>query len=236
MASFLKELGFFRGTGAVNEDGLTLEEFLETYDADKYKKPSVTADVLVFGYQKEQQNLLDGIKLLMVKRRNHPSIGFWAIPGGFANMREDLVDTARRELEEETGLTNIPLVQMYTYGEYKRDPRDRVVTTAYLALIEDGTQKAQAGDDAADAKWWNVDVTLQDTREDGEVIYKEYHLSMQTEGEEELTAAVVERIHGKWLLKESDFVVKENKGIAFDHARYIVQAYVYLEKRLNKSN
>lgn len=236
MASFLKELDFFRGTGAVNEDGLTLEEYLEAYDADKYKKPSVTADVLVFSYQKEQQDLLDGIELLMVKRRNHPSIGFWAIPGGFANMREDLADTAKRELEEETGLTNIPLVQMYTYGEYKRDPRDRVVTTAYLALIEGGTQKVQAGDDAADAKWWHVNITMKNIRNEEEVTYKEYHLTMQTEGEEELTAVVVEKIQEKSLLKESDFTVKENKGIAFDHARYIVQAYVYLEEKLNKSN
>lgn len=90
MPSFLSNVEGFRGTGEENEQRQSLETFLELYDANQYQKPSVTADVLVFAYQQGQQNLLDGIKLLMVKRRNHPSIGFWAIPGGFAEMKEDL--------------------------------------------------------------------------------------------------------------------------------------------------
>lgn len=230
MPSFLSDLKGFRGTGEVNEQGQTLESFLEMYDAEKYQKPSVTADVLVFAYQHGQQDLLNGIKLLMVKRRNHPSIGFWAIPGGFANMREDLIDTARRELKEETNLTDIPLAQMYTYGEVWRDPRDRVVTTAYVALVEDGTQVATAGDDAKEAKWWNVSVELKDTRERDGVQEKEYHLSMTVEGEKELTAVVIEEVQLHTPLQISEFSVKESNGIAFDHARYIVQAYTYIER------
>lgn len=233
MSSFLSNLESFRGTGQVNEQGQTLEAFLEKYDADKYPKPSVTADILVFSYQKDKENLFDGMKLLMIQRRNHPSIGYWAIPGGFAEMREDLIDTAKRELEEETGLTNIPLVQMYTFGEVERDPRDRVITTAYLALIEDGAQKEEAGDDAADAKWWNMRVKLASTNAEGDVVRKEYQLRMCLEGHEDLTAKVTEEIHLGSLLKETKFVVEESNGIAFDHARYIVQAYAYLEKQLN---
>lgn len=234
MSSFLSNLESFRGTGQVNEQGQTLEAFLEKYDADKYPKPSVTADILVFSYQKDREVLFDGMKLLMIQRRNHPSIGYWAIPGGFAEMREDLIDTAKRELEEETGLTNIPLVQMYTFGEVERDPRDRVITTAYLALIEDGTQKAEAGDDAADAKWWSVKVELTSTKAEGDVVRKEYQLCMCLEGQEDLTAKVTEEIQLGSLLKETKFVVEESNRIAFDHARYIVQAYAYLEKQLNQ--
>lgn len=233
MPSFLSSLEEFRGTGETNEKGQSLEEFLDAYNAEKYRKPSVTADVMVFEYKKEQQNLLKGLKLLMIKRRNHPSIGYWAIPGGFAEMREDLVDTAKRELEEETGLTSIPLVQLYTYGEVARDPRDRVITTTYIAFVEEGTQKAKAGDDAKDAKWWDVQVDLTDTRNSGKAVEKEYQLCMRFPGEQDLTATVIETVQVSSPLKMSEFHIEESHGIAFDQARYIVQAYVYLDKNLN---
>ncbi|SET28444.1 alpha-amylase family glycosyl hydrolase [[Clostridium] polysaccharolyticum] len=230
MPSFLSNLEGFRGTGEVNEQGQALEQFLEGYNANKYEKPSVTADVLVFAYQSGQKDLLNEIKLLMVKRKNHPSIGFWAIPGGFAKVREDLVETAKRELKEETGLTDIPLTQMYTYGEVERDPRDRVVTTAYVGLVEDGTQKPVAADDAKDAKWWNVEVAKVSETEKGAVKEVEYRLTMTTQGERELTALVVEKIQLGTPLQISEYSVKESNGIAFDHARYIVQGYTFIER------
>lgn len=229
MPSFLSNIEGFRGTGEVNEQGQALETFLESYNADKYPKPSVTADVLVFAYQQERKNFLEGMKLLMIKRRNHPSIGFWAIPGGFAEMKEDLLDTAKRELEEETGLTDIPLAQMYTYGEVWRDPRDRVVTTAYVALVEDGRLETTAGDDAKDAKWWDVSVSLTDTRTKEKTEEKEYCLKLHVEGEQDLTATVIETVHLDTPLGFSEFSVKESHGIAFDHARYIVQGYKFVE-------
>ena len=230
MPSFLSEIEAFRGTGELNEKGQSLEQFFEGYNANKYQKPSVTADVLVFAYQRGQQDLLNGIKLLMIKRRNHPSIGFWALPGGFAEMREDLIDTARRELKEETGLTDIQLAQMFTYGEMERDPRDRVVTCAYVAMIEDGTQKAVAGDDAKDAKWWDVQVKLVDTKRQEGKEEREYQLILSSQGEQDLTASVVETITLNTPLKISDFHVKKSDRIAFDHARYIVQGYTFIER------
>lgn len=233
MSSFLENIEGFRGTGEVNEQGLSLEEFLDKYNADKYPKPSVTADVLVFAYKKDTDNWFDDLQLLMIKRRNHPSIGYWALPGGFAEMREDLIDTAKRELEEETGLTGIPLAQVYTYGEVERDPRDRVITASYLAFVEQGTCKAKAGDDAKDAKWWDVKVELVNTIRNGEVMEKEYQLCMHHQGEKELTAKVVEEVEMSSPLKIAQFRVRESNGIAFDHAKYIVEGYAYLDRRLN---
>ena len=233
MSSFLSNIEAFRGTGEANEQGLSLDEFLNHYNADKYPKPSVTADVLVFAYKKEASNWLEELKLLMIKRRNHPSIGYWAIPGGFAEMREDLIDTAKRELEEETGLTGIPLAQIYTYGEMDRDPRDRVVTTSYLAFVEQGTMEAKAGDDAKDAKWWDVKVELANVIRKDSLMVKEYQLCMSHPGEADLTAKVVEEIQMDSPLQIAEFKVKESKGIAFDHARYIVQGYAYLDRKLN---
>lgn len=230
MPSFLSNVERFRGTGTVNEKGQTLDTFLEHYDAEKYRKPSVTADILVFAYQPEQDNLLNGLKLLMVKRRNHPSIGFWALPGGFAEMKEDLIDTARRELEEETSLKNIPLAQLFTYGEEDRDPRDRLITTAYIALIEAGTVRAKAGDDAKDAKWWDIKVSLVNRKVTDEKEEKEYKLLLMTEGEEALTATVIETVRLDTVLKISDFQIKESCGIAFDHAKFILQGYTYIDR------
>ena len=89
---------YFKGDGSCNEEGKSLEEFLEEYDASLYKNPSSTVDTAVFTYKEDS----DRLKILLIKRRNHPSIGQWAIPGGFVDFNEDIDDTARRELEEET--------------------------------------------------------------------------------------------------------------------------------------
>jgi 8-oxo-dGTP diphosphatase len=70
------------------------------------------------------------LRLLMIRRRNHPNIGMWALPGGFVELRENLEDAAKRELMEETGVENAPMIQLKTYGDYDRDPRWRVITTA----------------------------------------------------------------------------------------------------------
>lgn len=126
MASFLEDITPFYGTGERNGKGQTLEEFLEEYDPYRYKNPCCTTDTVVFSY-KDEQALKEGrLKILLVKRGNHPSIGCWALPGGFVNLRENLEDTARRELQEETGVSGLPVEQFACYGDYQRDPRARI--------------------------------------------------------------------------------------------------------------
>ena len=102
MAAFLKEIEKFYGTKEKNRQGEDLETFLEHYDPRKYETPSCTTDAVIFSITGELLEV-NQLKVLLVRRSNHPSIGFWALPGGFAEMRENLEDTARRELEEETG-------------------------------------------------------------------------------------------------------------------------------------
>src|SRR6476646_1397791 len=99
------------------------------YDASRYPRPSVTVDVVIFSTQSND------LKVLLVQRKGQPFAGMWAIPGGFVRMEEDLLDAARRELSEETGLHDVYLEQLYTFGEPHRDPRTRVITVAYFALI-----------------------------------------------------------------------------------------------------
>ncbi len=156
MSAFLKDLSKFYGTGERNRAGQTLEEFLDGYDPYKYRTPSCTADAVIFSAREPLTKELRGIKVLLVKRSNHPSIGFWALPGGFVDMEENLEDSAKRELLEETGIGNLPMEQIAAYGNYDRDPRTRVITAAYMALIQGQEPEACAGDDAADAVWCEV--------------------------------------------------------------------------------
>ena len=105
-----------------------MAENAESYDPARYERPSVTVDVVIFTLQERE------LHVLLVKRKHWPFEGRWAIPGGFVNMDESLELAARRELEEETGVRDIYLEQLYTFGDPKRDPRTRVISVAYIAL------------------------------------------------------------------------------------------------------
>lgn len=133
-----------------NKDGLTEKEFLKTYKPQDYEKPSVTVDVLLFTVDKELNNL----KILLIKRGNHPYMNCWALPGGFVDMNESTFTAANRELKEETGLEDIYLEQLYTYSQPDRDPRMRVINISYIALIP--MTDVVAGDDAIDTSWFDV--------------------------------------------------------------------------------
>lgn len=115
----------------------------------EYPRPAVTVDVVVFALQQRR------LKVLLIKRKAPPFAGCWALPGGFLEMDEELVDTARRELYEETGLKIGKLQGLGAYGKIGRDPRGRTISVAYLALYSvNGVQpEAVAGDDAAEAAW-----------------------------------------------------------------------------------
>jgi len=113
----------------------------------KYEKPSVTVDTVIFTIQN------NGLKVLLVKRNISPFKDKWAIPGGFVRINESLEDAAKRELQEETGVKNVYLEQLYTFGETKRDPRGRIITVSYIALVNSDKIKLQASTDVAEAQW-----------------------------------------------------------------------------------
>ena len=98
------------------------------------------------------------LRLLLIRRGGHPYLGCLALPGGFANKNEQIEQTAARELEEETGITGVPLTLFGVFSKPGRDPRGWVVTVAFAAVVEAGSVTAQAADDAADAQWYDVAV------------------------------------------------------------------------------
>jgi 8-oxo-dGTP diphosphatase len=117
----------------------------------QYARPAVTVDCVVFGLDDQD------LKVLLIQRDIEPFAGRWALPGGFVKMDETLEESALRELREETGLTKVFLEQLYTFGNPGRDPRERVVTVAYYALVKLLDHKVQAATDARNAAWFAVD-------------------------------------------------------------------------------
>src|SRR5580692_2475868 len=116
----------------------------------QYPRAALTVDCVVFG-------LDDGeLKVLLIERALEPFKGKWALPGGFVRVEETIDDAARRELEEEAGLKDVFLEQLYTFGTVNRDPRERVVSVAHFALVKMSDHRAKAATDAADAKWFPV--------------------------------------------------------------------------------
>lgn len=117
----------------------------------EYERPALTVDCVVFGLGEEE------LEIMLVERGAQPYKGRWALPGGFVRLDEGLKTAAMRELEEETGLENVYLEQLYTFGDnLNRDPRERVVSVAYYALVRSEDHRATAATDAVDARWFTV--------------------------------------------------------------------------------
>jgi len=115
----------------------------------QYPHPAVTTDVVVFTIRNGR------LSILLVKRANRPYRDEWALPGGFLNIDEDLDTCAARELEEETGISGVYLEQLYTFGAINRDPRERVISVTYYALLpQDSMVTPRAASDATDVGWY----------------------------------------------------------------------------------
>ena len=134
------------------------EEFLRDYNPDEYEKLSITADILIFSvsseetenYRKTEEKKMS---ILLVKRDNYPFKDKWCLPGGFVKIDEDLDEAPIRILKRETNIDDIYLEQLYTFGEVNRDPRMRVVSTSYMALIDKNRINKNLSDNAC---WFDI--------------------------------------------------------------------------------
>lgn len=227
----------------VNSKGQTEEAFIAAYDAGKFEKPSLTIDALLFTVCGEEENNYRKIpekelKVLLVKRKDHPFIGQWALPGGFVGMKESLDDAARRELKEETNIDGIYMEQLYSWGEVDRDPRMRVLSVSYMALIDSQKLDIQAGDDAEDAQWFKVQrKVLQTTKEKtggGYVKVKDIELTLTNIMlSEKVSATVREKVIVEGAVSQLSLEVIERKGLAFDHGRIINYGHDRLANKLD---
>ena len=112
----------------------------------EYPRPMVTVDCVIF--------TKDTNELLLIKRKNDPYKDMWCFPGGYVDIDENLKDAANRELYEETGLKNIRLKQLKTFGSINRDPRGRTISVVFFGFSD--TKEIESGDDAKDADWFDI--------------------------------------------------------------------------------
>jgi len=116
----------------------------------EYPRPAVTVDLVIFTIAGND------LKVLLIRRGGEPFKNCWALPGGFVEIDESLEKAAARELKEEVGVTKVYLEQLYTFGDPKRDPRGRVISVSYFALVDAESQRIRAASDAAEAEWHSV--------------------------------------------------------------------------------
>lgn len=192
------------------------EQFVKTYDDSKYPKPSVTVDMAIFGTFSDEEGQ-QKLKLLLIRRGAAPFKDCYALPGGFVNLGESIEEAAKRELKEETNLECNCLEQFGTYSDPDRDPRRWVISNGFLAVVDGRQERVQSGDDAADAKWFDISFLEKDG---------EWHL--QLTHEEEKLSARLEEVTASWNLRKR-FKTIESNDIAFDHQLIIADAITTLQ-------
>ena len=201
-----------------NKDGLTEKEFLAAYDPCDYKRPSVTTDILLLGMNEDYSSL----KILLIKRDDHPFMGCWALPGAFIKENETAYKAACRELEEETGLSGLYLDQVYTFTKPGRDPRTRVMSIAYLALVQ--TLSEVKGDE--DAAWFDLkfpDETIEISNEENDV-----RIVYSLEKEE----------FANGVIRYENYIptLVSSEKLAFDHVEILIEAIKKLREHIYYSN
>jgi 8-oxo-dGTP diphosphatase len=131
-----------------------------------WPRPMVTVDAAVF------RRSAGKWQLLLIKRGNEPYAGKWAFPGGFVEIDEELEDAVVRELAEETGLTGVELEQLHTFGRVGRDPRGRQITICFWGIVDESRSQVKGGDDAAQAKWFDINALPADLAFDHDNVAK----------------------------------------------------------------
>lgn len=202
------------------------QDFLKNYSMEKYERPSVTTDIVAFMIRTEDSESYrhdpkSSLSVLLVKRGKHPFLNCWAIPGGFLHSTETIEECALREITEETNVTPAALMPLGTFSEIGRDPRGWVISNAFVSIISEEDVKAVGGDDAADAKWF--DITFEP---DGNGLFQ---LTLQNETD--TLRAVVKEKSRKF--GRTEYEIVDSGNLAFDHAKIIATALTSLRESAN---
>lgn len=198
------------------------KEFLKNYDSSKFEKLSLTADTLVFSVSEEVQDNYRKLNdkhfsVLLVKRENYPFKDMWCLPGGFVDVKETIEEAASRILAKEANLHDIYMEQLYTYGDIDRDPRTRIVSTAYMALVDKNLIKDKL---SKNASWFNV--TFKDQGNNTTMILDN--------GTDKITCKY-KKIKKTNVQEVYDYEVVEN-NLAFDHAKVIAMGRDRLKNKI----
>lgn len=206
-----------------NKEYSTEEEFLKDYDSSQFEKLSLTADILIFSVSSIKQDnyrkLSDKkFSVLLVKRHNYPFKDKWCLPGGFVRIDESIDDAAKRILKNETNLKDIYIEQLYTFGSVDRDPRMRIVSTSYMALVDQNRLNQEINKDAS---WFDLTVL-----EDNQNI----HVTLDN-GIESFSFVVKKTLRDK-STDRYDYTVLKNEMLAFDHPLVIASGISRLKNKI----
>lgn len=207
----------------LKKDYKSEEEFLKDYDSSIFEKLSMTADIAIFSVSSESSSNYRKLSkkmfsILLVKRTDYPFKDMWCLPGGFVGIDETIDEAAKNILIKETNLHNIYLEQLYTFGDVKRDPRMRIVSTAYIALVDKNDLKDNLSKDAA---WFNVSVLEDD--EEIKLFFENDIESFSTTIEKRLRSLTSDRY---------EYIVKKNSRLAFDHPKVIASGISRLKNKI----
>lgn len=200
------------------------EEFLKDYDPSKFDRLAVTTDILILSISEEYDDNYRKLSnkhfsVLLVKRDNYPFKDKWCLPGGFIKVDEDIEDAPVRILKNETGISDVYLEQLYTYGEVNRDPRMRIISTSYMALIDKNRLRDKLKDNVS---WFNIK-----KEEDDKHIY--FNLDNGTEQ----IKYTIEKVLKEKTTDRYKFKVIENTGLAFDHPLVITSGMERLRNKIS---
>lgn len=199
------------------------EEFLKDYDSNQFEKLSMTTDILIFSVSDEPQSNYRKtnrkyMSVLLVNRDDYPYKDKWCLPGGFLDIKENLEDCPKRILKNETNLSNIYLEQLATYGNVKRDPRMRVVSTAYMALIDKNKLSDKLSNNAS---WFNISIL-----EEGDEI------DISLDNDNQVLKIKLHRYLKDATSTNYNYEIIENNDLAFDHALVIANGIERLKNKI----
>lgn len=202
------------------------EEFLKDYDSNIYEKLSMTTDILILSVSDEEADNYRKLSekkfsILLVKRNTYPFKDKWCLPGGFINMNETLEEAAKRILKNETNLKNIYLEQLYTFSDISRDPRMRIVSTSYMALVDKNRLRDKLNENTC---WFNISKI--DENE------KRFIVELEREEGKEIIEFSINKKLRPFTTDRYDFSVGKNEKIAFDHPLVIISGIERLKNKI----
>ena len=217
------------------------QQFLNTYDITQYERPSVAADMAIYTIAQESSSEnfrklpKQTLRILLVKRADHPFKDHWALPGGFCKPDEDVIETAFRELYEESHVKSAYLKPVGIFGEQGRDPRGWIISSTFMALVDATTTELKPGSDTREAKWFSIDLNISEPKK---VLKKEdakiqtvYEMTLtDDENGEKLTATVKEYKQFKNYHESVTYEIVKSDMLAFDHAKIILYTTLYLRQ------
>lgn len=198
--------------------------FLSAYKASDYDRPSVATDIVLFS----MMNAVDGdlkhspeprLKVLLIKRGEHPYMNHWALPGGFLKKDETVEECALREVSEETNVRPKTLFPIGVFSDPHRDVRTRVISNAFVSVVDADKYQTLGGDDAVDAEWFDISFNISD---DG-------NAAINLSGSKDHMECLLEEHTDA--LGNTEFIIKDSGGIAFDHAKILATAFYVMRNQ-----